>query len=333
MPLGNEHACRIRPDADFEPGSLKRVDVDVEKDLPVGIVTGRLPGEMGAPISEFRYPANRWSEAAAASHCQSMGGAFEIAGIAAEPGDAVQADSSVDDDGPTFPGPEPNPRPRHPGDITGNVEVSNGDVNQTASARGGRRFHAGTVELEVRSDGGPPAISGYAAVFYDGTPATEFRLWDDLIERILPGAFDRMIREKQDVVALSNHDKNRVLGRRSNGSLSLTTDRRGLRYRLTPPADTTAVRDTVADLRAGNVTGSSFSFDVGKGGRNFVEDEKRGVEVVELVDIERVGDVGPVTFPAYSATTAELDAIRSEIRSGRQLRQRLTEYARRAKIV
>lgn len=322
MPFGNEHSCRIRPDSDFEPGSLKRVDVDVEPDLPIGIVTGRTPDDLTAPIAEFRYPADLWSEASARTHCEAMGGDFEIAGAVAEPGDVVTPDGNAD----TPPGPEPNPPTGPPG----GPPTSGGP----GFGQNSRRWNPGTVELEVRSDGGPPVISGYAAVFYDGTEATEFRLWEDLIERILPTAFDRAIREKQDVVALSNHDKNRVLGRRSNGSLSITKDRVGLRYRITPPANTTAVRDTVEDLRAGNVIGSSFSFDMGMGGRNYVEDEKRKVEIVEIVDIETVGDVGPVTFPAYSATTAEMArAMRSEIRSGRQLRERLTGYAQRAKIV
>ena len=49
--------------------------------------------------------------------------------------------------------------------------------------------------VQVRAAEGQPAvIAGYGAVFYDGTPATEYVLWDDrwgrAVERILPGAFD-----------------------------------------------------------------------------------------------------------------------------------------------
>ena len=54
----------------------------------------------------------------------------------------------------------------------------------------------------------PCVISGYGAVFYrEGHTGTEYRLWDDVVERVMPGAFDRAIRE-DDVRSLFNHDSN-----------------------------------------------------------------------------------------------------------------------------
>ena len=90
-----------------------------------------------------------------------------------------------------------------------------------------------------------PDVIGYAAVYYDGTPGTEYKLWDGFIERIAPGAFDRALKE-DDVRCFFNHDPNWVLG--STGAepptLQLSSDIVGLRYQVQPPP-TQAGRDVV----------------------------------------------------------------------------------------
>ena len=65
--------------------------------------------------------------------------------------------------------------------------------------------------VEIRTDG-RGRIFGYAAVYYDGTEQTQYRMCDALVERIFPPAFDRCIRERQDIWALFNHDENQILG-------------------------------------------------------------------------------------------------------------------------
>ena len=51
------------------------------------------------------------------------------------------------------------------------------------------------VRVEKREDG-KRFIKGYAAVYYrEGDKGTEYALWDDLFERILPGAFDEAIKD------------------------------------------------------------------------------------------------------------------------------------------
>ena len=154
------------------------------------------------------------------------------------------------------------------------------------------------IAIEDRADGEGPSITGLAAVYYDGTPRTEFKLGPNMVERIMPGAFSRALDGKDDVVALFNHDANQVLGRMPK-TLQLTNSDSGLRYRITPP-NTQPGRDTAENIRAGNVRGSSFSFAVTD--QKF--DTEDGVEVREIRGVE-LFDVGPVTFPAYKATTAE----------------------------
>lgn len=158
------------------------------------------------------------------------------------------------------------------------------------------------VGLEER-DGGLANIRGYAAMFYDGTPRTEF-VFGQFRERVLPGAFDRAIREGQDVRALFNHNPDQVLGRLSAKTLKLLQDDRGLRYSIDTP-NTTVGRDLVENLRRGDVTGSSFAFSVRS--ENWKYDEGETI-VRELVDLD-LFDVGPVTFPAYAATEAGLRSL------------------------
>jgi len=121
-----------------------------------------------------------------------------------------------------------------------------------------RRTTPGKILLENRQDK-LPVITGYAAVYYDGTPGTEFQLWENTVERILPGSFDSALARKDDARALFNHDPNLVLGRVSSGTLRLSADSKGLKYEIVPPVTRTA-EDLVAMIQRGDVTGSSFEF-------------------------------------------------------------------------
>lgn len=161
---------------------------------------------------------------------------------------------------------------------------------------------AGTVgiQLEEREDGQPGKISGYGAVFYDGSEGSQYRLWDDFVERIMPGAFDRAIREQHDTRSFFNHDANWILGRTTAGTLGLSIDSRGLRYEISPP-DTSAGRDVRESVRRKDVTGSSFMF-VAQG---VAWRKEEGVTIREINDVD-LWEVGPVVFPAYEGTSSEL---------------------------
>jgi HK97 family phage prohead protease len=146
-------------------------------------------------------------------------------------------------------------------------------------------------------------ITGYAAVFYDpGDAGTQTELYPGLVERIMPTAFDRCIREQQDCRALFNHNPDTLLARCSTGTLRLSLDPRGLVYAFDyDPADPDHQR-VMRKLERGDVTGSSFSFNVRKQVWS-IDASGAGYDVRELHDLD-VYDVGPVTFPAYSATSA-----------------------------
>jgi uncharacterized protein len=154
------------------------------------------------------------------------------------------------------------------------------------------------LRVESRSEDGAAEsrwIVGYAAKF--GVNSLDL---GDFIERIDPGAFgivaERRGRKKPlETRALWNHDPNYPLAR-FPGTLRMNVDDVGLRYEF-PVPDTSYGRDLAANIEAGIVKGSSFSFQIAPGGEAWSVEDGRSIRTVTKID--SLIDVGPVTFPAY----------------------------------
>jgi HK97 family phage prohead protease len=143
------------------------------------------------------------------------------------------------------------------------------------------------VETRVSKKGKRNIIEGHAAVFNE--------LSEDLggfREKINPGAFDDVL--DNDVRAFFNHDPNFLLARTSSGTLKLSTDKRGLKYSFDVP-DTTAGRDLLVSMKRGDITQSSFAFQVESDSWNTTS--KGEIRTIEKVS--RLFDVSPVSIPAY----------------------------------
>lgn len=159
-------------------------------------------------------------------------------------------------------------------------------------------------------------LVGYASVY---GPLSEdlggFR------ERIAAGAFKRTLDSRSDVRALVNHDSTLVLGRRSAGTLSLTSDSTGLRVEIDPP-NTSYANDLKELIGRGDVSQMSFGFFVNRD-EWIIENEAR-VRIVHDVDLI---EVSVVTIPAYPDTTI---ALRSRDRWERE--QELLRHLRERRI-
>lgn len=170
---------------------------------------------------------------------------------------------------------------------------------------------------QSRADG-PQVIEGYGAVYYrEGDPATEYRLFPDLIERFMPGAFDVGVRE-DDVRSFFNHNHNQMLGRSASGTLELSVDTVGLRYVVTPPAELEP-RNLLELIDRQDVDGSSIQFLAGGGFAKRGEIVWR-TEVIDgqTVDIREIHncelfEVGPVVWQAYAGTTTGVRASAPEL--------------------
>tara|TARA_Y100000592_G_C5474043_1_gene321185 strand:+ start:1806 stop:3623 length:1818 start_codon:yes stop_codon:yes gene_type:complete len=147
----------------------------------------------------------------------------------------------------------------------------------------------GTIEVRD-ADSDDMVLEGYAAVFNSETDLGHFR------EVIKPGAFDDVM--TNDVRALINHDPNLILGRTENGTLELSTDERGLKYRV-KLGNQQYAKDFYESVKRGDISQSSFAFTIKDQSWN----EERTVRSVDKV--RQLLDVSPVTYPAYAAATVQ----------------------------
>lgn len=154
------------------------------------------------------------------------------------------------------------------------------------------------LPIELRAEAGKPAkLVGYVARFNSlSLDLGGFK------ERIMPGAFGAAIKQGADIRALCDHDYTRILGRTSNGTLSLEEDEDGLRCSIDVP-DTTYGRDTLALVKRGDVRGMSFGFTVPAGGERFTSES--GTAIRELLAID-LREVTVTSIPAYRETSVQV---------------------------
>lgn len=172
-----------------------------------------------------------------------------------------------------------------------------------------RRFSSGKVDVKGQK------IVGLASPVYDGTPGTQYQLWPGTFERFAPGAFSKHLATDPDVVATYNHQAAQVLGRKHGGTLELRYDSRGLHYEASP-AETSYVADLRANIAAGNLGGSSFTFHPER-----VEWQRDGGSEIRLITEAKIFEVAAVVSPAYGGSSV---GVRSEERAA--LEQEKVDY-------
>lgn len=165
-----------------------------------------------------------------------------------------------------------------------------------------RRSLSYKVSLRTESNGTVFA-EGYAAKFNKKSQDLGgFR------EILAPTAFNRAITEKQDVRMLLNHNPDAIFGRTKSGTLALTTDSIGLRFRCALP-ETQAAHDLAESMNRGDINQCSFSFSVIQPGGDSWDEEKDGEDNAILLRTVRdlnLFDVSCVTYPAYEDTACQV---------------------------
>ncbi len=108
-----------------------------------------------------------------------------------------------------------------------------------------------------------------------------------------------------DMKSFFNHDPNYTLGSLANRTLSYTLSAGSLDYDIQAP-DNQLIRDLVlAPITRGDITGSSFMFDIAKKGDEW-EENTDGVYIRTIRAISKVYEVGPVSMPAYQQTSTDV---------------------------
>lgn len=139
-------------------------------------------------------------------------------------------------------------------------------------------------------------IEGYAIIFN--------QLSEDLggfREMIMPEAVTEELIDKSDIYYLFNHSDNSIPLARSNhgsGSLELTVDSKGLKYRFN------CLNTEFYELvKRGDLDKSSFAFSLPKDGSGEIWEKNSEYNYVrKIVKIEQLYDCSAVLVPAYSAT-------------------------------
>jgi len=164
-------------------------------------------------------------------------------------------------------------------------------------------------DAEFRSVAETRQIEGYALLF-----DKESQDLGGFIEVIDKNALEGVL-EVSDVLALYNHDEDKVLARNTmgTGTLSLEIDAKGLKYRFNAPK--TSLGDEVLNaIERGDLRNSSFAFTTNESG---VKWEKRGDKYLRKINqFERIFDVSPVFRPAYldtSVAARSLEALNKEL--------------------
>jgi HK97 family phage prohead protease len=149
-------------------------------------------------------------------------------------------------------------------------------------------------------------LTGYAAVFDVDTVIDS---WEGrFVERIARGAFRKTLSDDSErVKVLFNHGFDPAIGDKPLGKPAvMREDTVGLWVEV-PLDDTSYNRDLVASLRSGALDGQSFRFSVKREEWQEADGKERPMPIRTLKEV-RLFEFGPVTFPAYTATTAGVRA-------------------------
>ena len=150
-------------------------------------------------------------------------------------------------------------------------------------------------------------ISGYASIFDRSSQV----LGGGFVEQIKRGAFTKTLQERgtqssrDDIKALFNHSTDLVLGSKRAGTLKLSEDSKGLHYEVDLDLDITHHRSAFKMIERGDVTNSSFGFDVIEE-RWSVSDNSSDPVMREVLET-RLYEVSPTPFPAYEDSTVSTE--------------------------
>ena len=161
-----------------------------------------------------------------------------------------------------------------------------------------RQIQAGSIEL--RSDEAEEMIvEGYATTF--GQPYVLYDFGDYIVrEQIDPHAFDEC--DMSDVIMQYDH-RGRVFARTRNKTLSMSTDKHGLKIRAAL-GGTELGRQLYEEIRGGYTDRMSFGFTVAEDKREVTEDHTRNVTTVlrTITKVKKLYDVSAVSIPANDTT-------------------------------
>lgn len=167
-------------------------------------------------------------------------------------------------------------------------------------------------DVRLRAELQGNKLVGYASVYNQVG-----RISNGNLERIAPGAFSKVLSDpKTDVLALMHHDKQKVLGRQSSGTVRLRENPDGLYFEIDLP-DTSYANDLKNLVARGDIKGMSFGYEPRHSEWGRLRD---GRYVETITEISRMQDISPTSTPTWSGTSVQLRS--NDIMSDREYRIR-----------
>jgi HK97 family phage prohead protease len=162
-------------------------------------------------------------------------------------------------------------------------------------------------ELQIRaleSDKNERVLEGYGSIF--STPSkrigeyhkdsTGVKRYVEFYEVIEPTAFDNVLRSNPDVIHTINHKSDQLISRTKSGTLTLSIDETGLKYRSIVP-NVTYANDLWELVKRSDIAESSFIYSVDDTGQRW---EKRDGEMYRYItNVSGLYDVSSVTSGAF----------------------------------
>ena len=165
-----------------------------------------------------------------------------------------------------------------------------------------RRFTSEPFQVRAAAgDEGKTTITGRAVVYNSWTQiGPDSWGW---MERMAPGSLTDSLRD-ENIYATFNHNFNQLLGRVSNDTLRMTDSEKALTVEIDPNLETDIGRQVLAFVKRQDVRGMSFAFSVD----SYEMDRAKKKTDMDRVTITkaRLYELGPVTNPAYTQTSAKL---------------------------
>ena len=156
------------------------------------------------------------------------------------------------------------------------------------------------IEFRATEDeNGDKFIEGIAAP-YESRSKLIMEMGEIFYETISIGAFRDVLEAKPDVYLTFNHSRDMAIARTVNGSLSLTEDDEGLKFRAKVP-NVSYANDVYELVKNGTYFENSFAFAVDNEGFRWEETDE-GVPLRIITNIRKLVDVSIVLNGAYADT-------------------------------
>jgi HK97 family phage prohead protease len=172
-----------------------------------------------------------------------------------------------------------------------------------------------TKDIEVRESGScdTTQIRGYATVFHTATNPVEAVIHDvagSFRERVLPTAFDRVLREQQPTRLIVGHDTGAIPLARVGGSgtMRMQSDSHGLEFVADLSNRSTLARDVADAVRRQDLDGVSIGFALKPGDDRWSGPQDD--EIREIVSVSKLFEISLTWCPAVEETSVAVQQQR-----------------------